>query len=142
VRRRLIAAAAIVVVAVGGAAAGCGGDDDSGQSSAEAQVCSSLDGFKAALQNVEGVQLRDPTANANNITLKRVKATWSGVEESAKQLSAADADAVSSALSNLDTAVQDLPRPISIQDARSQLQPKLTAVDDALQEMRDGIQCS
>ncbi|HTI33179.1 MAG TPA: hypothetical protein VL422_05835 [Miltoncostaea sp.] len=141
-RRRLIAAAAIVVVAVGGAAAGCGGDDDSGQSSAEAQVCSSLDGFKAALQNVEGVQLRDPTANANNITLKRVKATWSGVEESAKQLSAADADAVSSALSNLDTAVQDLPRPISIQDARSQLQPKLTAVDDALQEMRDGIQCS
>jgi hypothetical protein len=142
VRRRLIAAAAIVVVAVGGAAAGCGGDDDSGQSSAEAQVCSSLDGFKAALQNVEGVQLRDPTANANNITLKRVKATWSGVEQSAKELSAADADAVSSALSNLDKAVQDLPRPISIQDARSQLQPQLTAVDDALQEMRDGIHCS
>ena len=142
-RRRLIAAAAVVVVVVGGAAAGCGGDDDdSGQPAAEAQVCSSLDGFKAALENVEGVQLRDPTANANNITLKRVKATWSGVEQSAKELSAADADAVSSALADLDTAVEDLPRPISIQDARSQLQPQLTAVDDALQEMRDGLQCS
>lgn len=140
--RRLMAAAAIVVVALGGAAAGCGGDDDSGQSSAEAQVCSSLDGFKAALQNVEGVQLRDPTANANNISLKRVQATWSGVEQAARDLSAADADAVSSALGDLQKAVQDLPRPISIQDAKAQLQPQLTALDDALAEMRDGIRCS
>lgn len=140
--RRLMAAAAIVVVALGGAAAGCGGDDDSGQSAAEAQVCSSLDGFKAALQNVEGVQLRDPTANANNISLKRVQATWSGVRQAARELSAADADAVSSALGDLQTAVQDLPRPISIQDAKAQLQPQLTALDDALAEMRDGIRCS
>lgn len=121
--------------------AGCGGGDDSGQSAAEAQVCSSLDGFKAAIQNVEGVQLRDPTANANNISLKRVQATWSGVEQSARDLSAADADAVSSALSDLQKAVQDLPRPISIQDAKTQLQPQLTALDDALAEMRDGIRC-
>jgi hypothetical protein len=138
-----MAAAAIVVVALGGAAAGCGGDDDdSGQSSAEAQVCSSLDGFKAALDNVEGVQLRDPSANTNNISLKRVQATWSGVKQSARDLSAADADAVTSALDDLQTAVEDLPKPISLREAKAQLQPQLTALDDAFAEMRNGIKCS
>ncbi|MGE0027220.1 MAG: hypothetical protein AB7O78_09155 [Thermoleophilia bacterium] len=138
--RRLLAAAVIVLVAVFGAAA-CGDDGDSGQSGAEAQVCDSLQGFQAALDNVEGVQLRDPTANANNISLKRVQATWSGVEQSAKQLSAADADAVTSALDGLESAIEDLPRPISIQQARADLQPQLDAVKNAFGEMRNGLQC-
>lgn len=137
--RRLLAATIVVVVTVFGAAA-CG-DDDSSQSAAEAQVCDSLQGFKSALDNVEGVQLRDPTANANNITLKRVKATWSGVEQSAKDLSAADADAVTSALDDLESAVDDLPRPISIQQARTELQPQLDGVKSAFAEMRNGLQC-
>jgi hypothetical protein len=139
--RRLLAATVVVLVAVFGAAA-CGDDDDSGQSAAEAQVCDSLQGFGSALDNVEGVQLRDPTANANNISLKRVQATWSGVEQSARELSAADADAVSSALDDLESAVEDLPRPISIQQARTELQPQLDAVKGAFAEMRDGLQCS
>jgi hypothetical protein len=137
--RRLLAATVIVLAAVLGTAA-CG-DDDSSQASAEAQVCDSLQGFGAALQNVEGVQLRDPTANANNITLKRVRATWSGVEQSAKELSAADADAVTSALDDLESAVDDLPRPISIQEARTELQPQLDGLKGAFAEMRDGLQC-
>lgn len=139
--RRQLAAAAVVLVALGGAA-GCGGDDGSSQSSAEAQVCSSLKGFRAALDNVEGVQLRDPTANAGNVSLKRVQATWSGVKQSARDLSAADADAVSSALSDLQTAVEDMPKPTSLREARAELQPQLTALDDALTQMRNGIQCS
>ena len=138
--RRLLAATVIVLVAVFGAAA-CGDDDDSGQSAAEAQVCDSLGGFQAAIQNVEGVQLRDPTANANNISLKRVRATWSGVEQSAKELSRADADAVSSALDDLESAVEDLPRPISIQEARAELQPQVDALKSAFAEMRDGLEC-
>lgn len=138
--RRVLAATVVVLVAVFGATA-CGDDDDSGQSSAEAQVCDSLGGFQAALQNVEGVQLRDPTANANNISLKRVQATWSGVEQSAHDLSAADADAVTSSLEDLQTAIDDLPRPISIQDARAQLQPQVDAVKSAFAEMRNGVQC-
>lgn len=137
--RRLLAATVVVLVAVFGAAA-CG-DDDSSQSSAEAQVCDSLQGFKAALDNVEGVQLRDPTANANNISIKRVQATWSGVEQSAKDLSAADADAVTSAIDDLESAVEDLPRPISIQQARTQLQPQVDAVKSAFAEMQNGLQC-
>ena len=138
--RRVLATTVIVLVALFGAAA-CGDDDDSGQSSAEAQVCDSLQGFGAAIDNVEGVQLRDPTANANNISLKRVEATWSGVEESARQLSSADADAVSSALDDLQSAIDDLPRPISIQDARAQLQPQVDALKSAFAEMRNGVQC-
>jgi hypothetical protein len=129
----------VIAVTVLGAAA-CG-DDDSGQPAAEAQVCDSLQGFRAALDNVEGVQLRDPTANANNITLKRVRATWSGVEQSAKDLSAADADAVSSALDDLESAVDDLPRPISIQQARTELQPQIDGLESAFTEMRNGLQC-
>ena len=139
--RRLLAATVIVLVAVFGAAA-CGDDDDSGQSAAEAQVCDSLGGVEAAIQNVEGVQLRDPTANANNISLKRVQATWSGVEQSAKDLSEADADAVSSAIDDLENAVEDLPRPISIQQARAELQPQVDALKSAFTEMRDGLECS
>ncbi len=139
--RRLIAATVIGLVAVFGAAA-CGDDDDSGQSAAEAQLCDSLQGFQAAIQNVEGVQLRDPTANANNISIKRARATWSGVEQSAKELSAADADAVSSALDGLESAVEDLPRPISIQEARTQLQPQVDELKGAFAEMQDGLGCS
>jgi hypothetical protein len=139
--RRLLAATVVVLVAVFGAAA-CGDDDDSGQPAAEAQVCDSLGGFQSALDNVEGVQLRDPTANANNITLKRVRATWSGVEQSARELSAADADAVTSALDDLESAVEDLPRPISIQQARAELQPQVDALKSAFAEMRDGLECS
>jgi hypothetical protein len=140
--RRLLATTVIVLVALFGAAA-CGDDDDagSGQPAAEAQVCDSLQGVSAAIENVEGVQLRDPTANANNISLKRVQATWSGVEESARQLSSADADAVASALDDLESAIEDLPKPISIQEARAELQPQVDAVKSAYAEMRDGIQC-
>ena len=36
------------------ALAACGDDDDSGQSAAETEVCDSLQGFGAALDNVEG----------------------------------------------------------------------------------------
>lgn len=139
--RRLLAATVVVLVAVFGAAA-CGDDDDSSQSAAEAAVCDNLQGFKSALDNVEGVQLRDPTANANNITVKRVKATWSGVQQSVKDLSAADADAVTSALDGLESAIGDLPRPISIQQARTELQPQLDALKSAYAEMRDGLQCN
>jgi hypothetical protein len=139
--RRVLAATVVVLVAVFGATA-CGDDDaGSGQSAAEAQVCDSLEGVGAAIDNVEGVQLRDPTANANNISLKRVQATWSGVKESARQLSSADADAVTSALDDLQSAIEDLPKPISIQEARADLQPQLDAVKSAFAEMRNGIQC-
>jgi len=138
--RRMLAATVVVAVTVFGAAA-CGDDDDSGQPAAEAQVCDSLRGFASALDNVEGVQLRDPTANANNITLKRVRATWSGVEQAAKDLASADADAVSSALDDLEEAVDDLPRPISIQQARTELQPQLDGLKSAFAEMRDGLDC-
>jgi hypothetical protein len=138
--RRLLAATVIALVAVFGAAA-CGDDDDSGQSAAETEVCDSLEGFGAALDNVEGVQLRDPTANANNISLKRVEATWSGVEQSARDLSEADAEAVDSALEDFQAAVDDLEKPISIQQARTELQPQLDALKSAFDQMRNGIQC-
>jgi hypothetical protein len=139
--RRVMACVAVVVVASFGAVA-CGDDDDSGQPAAEAQVCTSLQGFGAALENVEGVQLADPEANAQNITLAKVTATWSGVEQSARDLNEADANALDSALGDLESAVDDLPSGTTAAEAKTQLQPQLDAVDSALTEMRDGIQCA
>ena len=37
-------------------------------------MCESLGGVRSAIQNVEGVQLRDPTANANNISIQQARA--------------------------------------------------------------------
>jgi hypothetical protein len=139
--RRVLACVGVVVVASFGAVA-CGDDDDSGQAAAETQVCTSLQGFATAIENVEGVQLADPAANAQNISLDRVRATWSGVEQSARDLNEADADALDSALGDLEAAVDDLPSGITAAEAKTQLQPQLDAVDSALTEMRNGIECS
>ena len=102
--RRVLACAGVVLVAAFGATA-CG-DDDESQSAAEAELCTSLQGFEAALEQVESVQLGDPEANAQNISIARVKATWSGVEQSAKDINEADANALGSSLDDLETAVE------------------------------------
>jgi hypothetical protein len=139
--KRVLACAGVVLIAAFGAAA-CGDDDESSQSAAEAAVCTNLQGFASALQQVEGVQLGNPEANAQNISIKRAKATWSGVEQSAKDLNEADANAISSSLDDLESAIDDLPSGMTIAQAKQQLQPQLDAVKSALAEMRNGIQCS
>jgi hypothetical protein len=138
--KRTLACMGAVLVASFGAAA-CG-DDDSSQATAEKQLCTSLEGFGTALDQVEGVQLRDPQANAQNISVKRVVATWSGVEQSAKDINEADANALSSSLDGLEKAVDDLPSGLTVAEAKAQLQAPIDAVKSALKEMRNGVQCS
>ncbi len=139
-KRVLACVGAVLVVSFGAVA--CGDDDDSGQSAAEAQLCTSLEGFGAALQQVESVQLGNPEANAQNISVSRVRATWSGVQQSAKDINEADADAIDSALGDLESAVDDLPSGVTVAEAKAQLQPSIDGVNSALTEMRNGIQCS
>jgi len=140
--KRVLACAGVVLVAGFGAVACGDDDDDSGQSAAEAAVCTSLQGFGAAVDQVESVQLGDPEANAQNISVTRVKATWSGIQQSAKDLNEADADALGSSIDDLESAVEDLPTPLTVAQAKEQLQPQLDAVQSALTEMRNGIQCA
>ena len=71
-----LAVAGVLLISVFGVVA-CGGDDDESQASAEQNLCTSLEGFSAALANVEGVQLGNPDANKANISVQRVRATWS-----------------------------------------------------------------
>ena len=139
-KRVLACVGAVLVVSFGAVA--CGDDDDSGQSAAEAQLCTSLEGFGAALQQVESVQLGNPEANAQNISVSRVRATWSGVQQSAKDINEADANAIDSALGDLESAVDDLPSGVTVAEAKAQLQPSIDGVNSALTEMRNGIQCS
>ena len=137
----MLACVGVVLVASFGATA-CGGDEDEGQSAAEADLCTNLEAVGAALDQVEGVQLADPEANAQNLSVKRVAATWSGVEQAARDLNEADADALGSSVDELEGAVDDLPSGLTVAEARAQLQPQIDAVNDALTEMRDGIQCT
>jgi molecular chaperone GrpE (heat shock protein) len=139
-KRVLACVGAVLVVSFGAVA--CGDDDDSGQSAAEAQLCTSLEGFRAALDNVEDVQLADPEANAQNVSVDRVRATWSGVQQSAKDINEADANAIDSALGDLESAVDDLPSGITAAEAKTQLQPSIDGVTSAVTEMRNGLQCT
>ena len=83
--KRVLACVGVVLVAAFGAVACGDDDDDAGQATAEAAVCTSLQGVSSAVDQVEGVQLGDPEGNAQNISVKRVQATWSGVEQSARR---------------------------------------------------------
>ncbi len=137
---RLLACVGVVLVAAFGATA-CG-DDDESQSAAEADVCTNLKAVESAMDQVEGVQLGDPEANAQNLSVKRVAATWSGVEQAARDLSEADADAVGSSVEELEAAVDDLPTGLTAAEAKAELKPQIDAVRGAVQEMRDGIECT
>jgi hypothetical protein len=90
-RRRdetLARAGRVQLVAMGGLAA-CG-DDDESQATAEENLCASLEAFSVALANVQGVELLNPDANQTNTSINRVRAAWSGVEASAKDVQEAD----------------------------------------------------
>ena len=133
--KRILVLGGVLLLAVFGVVA-CG-DDDESQATAEENLCASLEGFSAALANVQGVQLLNPDANQANTSVKRARATWSGVEAGASV--AAEAP---SAVDDLESAAQDLPSGSTPAQIRQALQPQLTAVYTAFNEMYDGLECS
>lgn len=138
--RRMLVLAGVLLFSVLAVVA-CG-DDDESQASAEQNLCSSLEAFSAALANVQGVQLRNPDANQANTSVKRARAVWSGVQASAQDVREADVDALSSAVDDLESAAQDLQSGSTPAEIRQSLQPSLTAVYSAFNEMYDGLECS
>lgn len=132
---------AVVAVALAGTLGLVACDDDADQSAAEAQLCTDLEAFRTALSGLEGVQL-EQGANTANVTVGRVKATWSGVQEAARDISEADAEAVGTALDDLEQTAGDLPAEATPAQVRAELEPQVSEVQEAFAEMRDGIQCS
>ena len=94
--KRILVLGGVLLLSVFGVVA-CG-DDDESQATAEENLCASLEGFSAALANVQGVQLLNPDANQANTSVKRARATWSGVQAAAQDVQEADANALSSAV--------------------------------------------
>jgi hypothetical protein len=139
--KRILAVAGVLLISVFGVVA-CGGDDDDSQASAEQNLCTSLGGFSAALANVQGVQLGNPDANKANISVQRVRATWSGVQAAAQDVKEADANALSSAVDSLESTAKDLPSGSTPAEIRAALQPQLTSVYAAFNEMYDGLECA
>ena len=138
--KRILVLGAVLLLSVFGVVA-CG-DDDESQATAEENLCASLEGFSAALANVQGVQLLNPDANQATRPVRGARATWSGVQAAAQDVQEADVNALNSAVDDLESAAQDLPsgsRPAQIRQA---LQPQLTAVYTAFNEMYDGLECS
>ena len=138
--KRILVLGGVLLLSVFGVVA-CG-DDDESQATAEENLCASLEGFSAALANVQGVQLLNPDANQANTSVKRARATWSGVQAAAQDVQEADANALSSAVNDLESAAQDLPSGSTPAQIRQALQPQLTAVYTAFNEMYDGLECS
>jgi hypothetical protein len=64
------------------------------------------------------------------------------VEQAAREVSESDAEAVDSALDDLEDAAADLPEGSTPAEVRAALEPSVTELRDAFAEMRDGIQCS
>ncbi len=139
--RRMLVLAGVLLFSVLAVVA-CGDDDDDSQASAEQNLCASLEGFSAALANVQGVQLLNPDANQANTSVKRARAAWSGVQASAQDVQEADASALSSAVNDLESAAEGLPTVSTPAQVRQTLQPQLTAVYSAFNEMYDGLECS
>ena len=137
---RYTLAALVACLALVGAVA-CG-DDDESQATAEENLCASLEGFSAALANVEGVQLLDPDANQANTSVQRARATWSGAQAAAEDVQEADANALSSAVDDLESTAQNLPSGSTPAEIRQALEPQLAAVYTAFNEMYDGLECA
>jgi hypothetical protein len=142
--KRVLALGGVVLISVAGllGVAACGDDDSDSQASAEQSLCTNLEGFSAALAGVQGVQLGNPDANKANTSVQRVKATWSGVQAAAADVQEADANALDSAVSQLESDAQGIPSGSTPAQIRAALQPGLSAVYSAFNEMYDGLECS
>jgi hypothetical protein len=64
------------------------------------------------------------------------------VKAAAQDVQDADADALDSAVSQLESDAQDIPSGSTPAQIRQALQPGLTAVFSAFKEMYDGLECS
>jgi outer membrane murein-binding lipoprotein Lpp len=107
---------------------------------AEAQLCADLAKLDAALQEYdaldENATLAEVRAAQDNVT-----SAWSDVRDSAQARRDVNVDQLDAAYNDLENAVNDLPEDITIAEARTQLQPQIDAVKQALQQVFSSANC-
>ena len=87
----------------------------------------------------------DPaTASVDDVRaqVESIWTAWDEVKASLREVTAADEEAVMSAGSTLETAVDDLATDIPISDMVSQVQAGAQPLKDTYKEMADGLGCT
>jgi outer membrane murein-binding lipoprotein Lpp len=107
---------------------------------AEAQFCTDMAGLETALQELEST---DETATVGEVRAAQDNVTeaWSNVRNSAQTLEDVNVDQLETAYNDLDSAVQGLPDDITVQEAKTSLQPQIDALKQSWQQVSTAANC-
>ncbi len=137
--RRRIGLIAAPVVALVLLVAACGGDES--QASAEQNLCQALGNYASAVAGLQGLSLQS-TKQDIQTQVEAVQSAWDGVTSAAQDVASADVNAIESAQSNLQDAVNGLSDDTTLEQAAQDLQPQLQALAQAYQQTYNGLDCS
>lgn len=140
--RFLVLGGVLVVGVIGTVACGGSGSSTTSQAASKKVLCENLAAFGAALANIEGLVLGNPTANAENLSVKRAQAAWIGVKTAARGVKEANEAAVDSALTGLKSAAQSVPAGATPSQVRQIVGPKVQALYSAWSQMYGRLDCT
>jgi hypothetical protein len=131
-------AALLVVVTL--VLVGCGGGGES-QATAVANLCSSLAKYSAAVTELQGLSPQSTIADIQTAATN-VQTAYAQVEADAKDVKAANTEALGTAQRNLQEAAKNLPQTTTREQARTKLQPELQALEQAYSHFYSTMKCS
>jgi gamma-glutamyl:cysteine ligase YbdK (ATP-grasp superfamily) len=137
--RRALALALLALVVCTSLAA-CGGSDKESPEAAKQNLCTSLDDFAASVVALQGVGLSSSEDDISN-ALDNIDQAWDKVVADAKDVKAANTDAVKSAYDDLKDAVENRSTDKPVTDVIAGLEPKLTAFAGAWKQFANSLDC-
>jgi hypothetical protein len=138
--KRAIAVGAVLLVGAFGFVA-CDSDDGESQASAEESLCTSLDGFSAAVVKFQALDPQTASQDDYEAAAAAIQDAWGEVKAEAEDVAEADTAALDSAQAELSSAVENLPQDVPVSEAIAGLQPDVAAVAQAWGEIYDGVGC-
>lgn len=135
-RRVLLAVACSVVLA--GSLTACSSDT---QSDAESAVCTSIAGVKTA---AAGVRALDATSTVNEVedATKALDTAIEDLKKNAEDLNQADLVALEAAGDDIAKAAVSVSGSDTLGEAAASVKTSATALDAAVTEMENGVQCN
>ena len=135
-RRVLLAVACSVVLA--GSLTACSSDT---QSDAESAVCTSIAGVKTA---AAGVRALDATSTVNEVedATKALDTAIEDLKKNAEDLNQADLVALEAAGDDIAKAAVSVSGSDTLGEAAASVKTSTTALDAAVTEMENGVQCN
>lgn len=135
--RRTIAAL-VCSLALVGPLTGCSNSDT--QEEAESAVCTSLAEVKTAAAGVKSLDA-DSTVDEVQAAQGALKTAITGLRANAEDLNEADVAALEAAGDEIEKAVADVSGSDTLGEASASIQSSTTALDAAVTEIENGVQC-